>query len=358
MKKKKVYLTLENGKVLQGYRFGADGDAIGELVFNTNMVGYLETLTDPCYYGQIVVQTFPLIGNYGVMNSDLQSDKAHVKAYVVREICDNPSNFRCEEKLDDYLKKAGVIGIYGVDTRELTKIIRENGVMNAVVSNRPYEGLETLSTVDATKGAVEAVAPTEKKVYGEENTVATVAAWNFGCKRSCLENYTSLGLKVVSFPATATAEEILAEGVDGIVITDGPGNPAENVGAIEEIKKVLGKKPLFASGLGHQLVALAAGGKVVKMKYGHRGGNQPVKMLKSGRVYASEQNHGYEVVDELTLPAKVTFVNVNDGGVEGLEYPQYKAVTVQFNPASCSACTGEENPLFTQFLAVMAKENR
>ena len=357
MKKKKVYLTLENGKVMQGYRFGADGESTGELVFNTNMVGYLETLTDPCYYGQIVVQTFPLIGNYGVMNSDLQAEKSYLKAYVVREICAEPSNFRCEGKLDEYLKKEGIVGIYGVDTRELTKIIRENGVMNAVISNRPYEGFATLSALDTAKNAVAAVAPMQKQIFGE-NEKGKIALWNFGCKRSLIESFVNLGLQTISFPATTTAEEILAEGVDGIVISDGPGNPAENVVAIGEIKKLLGQKPMFASGLGHQMVALAVGGKVVKMKYGHRGGNQPVKMLKTGRVYASEQNHGYEVVADDALQGSISFINVNDGGVEGVEYPQYKAVTVQFNPASCSACTGEENPLFTQFLAAMAKERK
>lgn len=357
MKKKKVYLTLENGKVLQGYRFGADGEATGELVFNTNMVGYLETLTDPCYHGQIVVQTFPLIGNYGIMNSDLQAEKAHVKAYVVREICDAPSNFRCEGKLDEYLKKEGVVGIYGVDTRELTKIIRENGVMNATISNKPCEDISALATVNTTKDAVKLVAPTKKEVLGN-NEKGKIALWNFGCKRALMECFLSLGLQVISFPAASTAEEILAENVDGVVITDGPGNPADNQAAVEEIKKLLGKKPLFATGLGHQMVALATGGKVVKMKYGHRGGNQPVKRLTSGRVYASEQNHGYEVVADVNLQGKVSFVNVNDGGVEGVEYPELNAVTVQFNPASCSACTGEENPLFTQFLATMAKENK
>jgi len=357
MKKKKVYLTLENGKVLQGYSFGADGEVCGELVFNTNMVGYLETLTDPCYYGQIVVQTFPLIGNYGVMNSDLQADKAYVKAYVVREICDKPSNFRCEGELDEYLKKEGIVGIYGVDTRELTKIIRENGTMNAVISKKPFSDVESLASLVATKDAVAQVAPKEKVVYGEDKN-GTIAVWNFCCKRSLIESFTALGLKAISFPATATAEEILAENVDGIVITDGPGDPAENKQALDELKKLLGKKPIFATGLGHQMVALATGGKVVKMKYGHRGGNQPVKRLASGRVYASEQNHGYEVVADENLKGKVSFVNVNDGGVEGVEYSDYNAVTVQFNPASCSACTGEENPLFTQFLATMAKENR
>lgn len=357
MKKKKVFLTLKNGKVMQGYRFGADGNAAGELVFNTSMVGYLETLTDPCYYGQIVVQTFPLIGNYGVMRSDLQADKAYPRAYVVREICDAPSNFRSEEKLDEYLKREGVVGIYGVDTRELTKIIRENGTMNAVISSKPCEDLQALSAYE-TKNSVQAVTPQEKETYACDGAQFNVAVWDFGCKKSFIETFVALGCNVTRFPALATAEEILNADVDGVVVSEGPGDPAENQVAISELKKLLGKKPVFAVGLGHQMVALATGGKVTKMKYGHRGGNQPVKRLASGRVYASDQNHGYVVVADDALQGKVSFVNVNDGSVEGVEYPAYNAVTVQFNPASCSACTGEENPLFTEFLAAMAKENK
>ena len=197
MKKKKVYLTLENGKVFEGYRFGADGETVGELVFSTSMVGYVETLTDPCNYGQIVVQTFPLIGNYGVMPQDAESDKVWVSAYVVREVCETPSNFRCEGTLNDFLKQNGVIGIYGVDTRELTKILREEGVMNAKITNKPLteENAMDVSSYQ-TKEAVKTVAPTQKAFFKAENATATVALWNFGAKRSTISNLLAQGWEI------------------------------------------------------------------------------------------------------------------------------------------------------------------
>ncbi|MBQ8374174.1 MAG: glutamine-hydrolyzing carbamoyl-phosphate synthase small subunit [Clostridia bacterium] len=351
MKRKKVYLTLENGKVFQGYRFGADGEATGEIVFTTGMVGYDKTLTDPAYYGQIVVQTFPLIGNYGVIASEMESEKSFVSAYVVREICDVPSNFRTEETLESYLKKQGVIGIYGVDTRELTRIIRSAGVMNARISSKPLENPAELSAYKIS-GAVEAVAPTEQSVCGDENANLSVAFWDFGAKESEVAFWAENGLKVVRVPAKATAEEILALSTNGIVISEGPGDPQENQAAIEEIKKLVGKKPIFAVGLGLQMPAIALGGKTVKMKYGHRGGNQPVKYLESGRVYVSSQNHGYEVLADSVTGGKITFVNVNDGGVEGVEYEAANAMGVQFAPSACSAAL-EPNFLTNKFIEMI-----
>ena len=356
MKKNKVYLTLQNGNVFIGERFGAVGEAQGELVFSTGMVGYVETLTDPTNYGQIVVQTFPLIGNYGVMPADAESNKAHVAAYVVRELCDKPSNFRCEGTLDDYLKKEGIVGICGVDTRQLTKILREEGVMNARISNKPLteEELKALATYTV-KGAVQAVAPTAKYELGKDDAPYTVAYWNFGAKKSSLENFAAQGCKVISMPANATAEEVLQTGANGVVIGDGPGDPKENVAIIEEVKKVLGKKPVFGIGLGHQLIALALGGNTVKQKYGHRGGNQPVKCLQCGRVYISTQNHGYTVVTDSVKQGKVHFVNVNDNTCEGFDYEELNAFTVQFMPESCNA-GNTENPLYKKFFAMMQKE--
>ena len=356
MKKKKVYLTLQNGDVFQGYSFGAEGDAVGELVFSTGMVGYIETLTDPSNYGQIVVQTFPLIGNYGMVNSDVESDKAWVSAYVVREICDQPSNFRTDETLEAYLKKQGVIGIYGVDTRQLTKILREQGAMNALISKKPLSETE----VQALRGykvenAVNAVAPTEKAVYGEENAKYTIALWNFGSKMSTIKHFTEKNCRVISMPATATAEEILALNADGVVLGDGPGDPAENRAIIEEVKKILGKKPVYGVGLGHQLVALALGAKTQKQKYGHRGGNQPVKCTKCGKVYISAQNHGYEVVTDSVKQGLIKFVNVNDNSCEGIDYDELNAFTTQFTP-ECCGIGYVENPLYNKFFAMMDKE--
>ncbi len=250
--KKKVYLTLQNGKSFQGYAFGAEGEVVGELVFSTGIVGYIETLTDPANYGKMVVQTFPLIGNYGVMYADRESDKAWVSAYVVREICDEPSNFRAEETLENYLKEQGVIGIYGVDTRELTKILRDEGEMNAKISVKPLteEAIAALAAYK-TENAVQTVVGEKKGYFAAENARKTVALWDFGSKNSTVANLNAQGYTVIRLPAQTKAEEILSLEIDGVVISDGPGAPDENTEAIAEIKKVLGKKPLLGLGLGH-----------------------------------------------------------------------------------------------------------
>ena len=323
--KKKVYVTLKNGKVFQGYRFGAEGEAVGELVFSTGMVGYMETLTDPANLGQIVVQTFPLIGNYGAIRSDVESKKAWVSAYIVREICDQPSNFRMDGDLEEYLKEEGVVGVYGVDTRELTKILREEGVMNARISDKPLkeEALKEMASYKI-ENALETVASKEKGYFEAKDGKYTVALWNFGAKNSTLVNLNTQGYNVITLPATATAEDILSLDIDGVVISDGPGDPMDNGGAIEEIKKVLGKKPLLGLGLGHQLVALSLGAKTTKHKYGHRGGNQPVKCLENGKVYISTQNHGYDVVANSVTQGEIAFVNVNDNSCEGIIYKELK----------------------------------
>lgn len=354
--KKKVYLTLQNGKVFQGYAFGADGDTTGELVFSTGMVGYIETLTDPANFGQIVVQTFPLIGNYGMITSDVESEKAWVSAYVVREICDQPSNFRTEGDLDAYLKAQGVVGICGVDTRQLTKILREEGAMNARITAKPLseEEMKELAN-DRIQNAVKTVAPTKKMVYGDENAKYAIAFWNFGSRASAIRHFVEKDCKVVSFPATATAQDILSISPDGIVIGDGPGDPAENVEILEEIKKVLGKKPVYGMGLGHQLVALALGAKTQKQKYGHRGSNQPVKCTECGKVYISAQNHGFEVVTDSIKCGRVKFVNVNDNSCEGIDYDDLNAFTTQFIP-ECCGIGYVENPLYNKFFAMMDKE--
>lgn len=355
MKQKKVYLTLQNGKVFQGYAFGADGEAVGELVFSTGMVGYIETLTDPSNYGKIVVQTFPLIGNYGMISSDVESDRAWVSAYVVREICDEPSNFRMEGDLDSYLKEQGIVGIYGVDTRELTKILREEGTMNAFISEAPVMDVEVALRSNVFEDAVETVSSKEKAFYEAENAQYTVALWNVGAKQSTIRNLLAQGCNVLSVPANVTAEELLSMGVHGVVISDGPGDPKENTAIIQEIQKIMGKIPVFAIGLGHQLVALAMGADTAKQKYGHRGSNQPVKCVDCGKVYISTQNHGYEVVSESIKQGRVKFVNVNDGSCEGIEYKELNALTVQFTPEACSI-GNPVNPLYKKFFAMMEKE--
>ncbi len=353
MTKNKIYLTLQNGKTLEGYAFGAKGEITGELVFSTGMVGYIETLTDPKNYGKIVVQTFPLIGNYGMIQSDVESDKAWVSAYVVREICAQPSNFRAEGDLESYLQAQGVVGIYGVDTRELTKILRAEGSMNARISRKPLSEEELLALkAHKTENAVAAVARQEKGYFAAENASRTLALWDFGAKHSTVAAWNAQGCNVVLMPADSKAEELLALDVDGVVLSDGPGNPCDNQEIIAEIQKLLGKKPMFGLGLGFEMLALALGAKTDKHAYGHRGGNQPVKCTARGKVYISTQNHGYEVRKESVQNGKVSFVNVNDGSCEGIDYPEYKAMGVEFAPEACSV-GNVENPVYQTFFAMM-----
>lgn len=355
MKKKKVYLTLQNGDTFQGYAFGAEGEITGELIFSTGMVGYIETLTDPSNYGQIVVQTFPLIGNYGMISADVESDRAWVSAYVVREICAEPSNFRTENDLESYLKAQGVIGIYGVDTRQLTKILREKGAMNARISEKPLSEQEKKElSAYKIENAVNMVAPKEKNIYGD-NAKYTIALWDFGAKKSTISNLLARDCKVISLPATSTAEEVLSSGADAIILSDGPGDPTENVQIISQIQKVLGKKPIYALGLGHQLLALAFGAKVKKSKYGHRGANQPVKSQENGRVCISTQNHGYDIVTDSIKVGKISYKNVNDGTCEGIDYEEMHAFSTQFTPESCDA-GNIENPIYKKFFALIEKE--
>ncbi len=356
MKKKKAYLTLQNGKMFEGYRFGGADNVTGELVFSTGMVGYMETLTNPANYGQIVVQTFPLIGNYGMIRKDAESDRAWVSAYVVREICDEPSNFRMEGKLEEFLKEENVVGIYGVDTRELTKILREEGVMNARISDKPLTNEEIAEMASyKIENAVKTVAKEEKGYFAAENAKHTVALWNFGAPNSTAANLVAQGCNVISMPAVTAAEDILALDVDGVVISDGPGDVNEIPEYLGEVQKLLGQKPVLGIGLGHHLVAVALGAKTQKQKYGHRGGNQPVKCTQSGRVYISTQNHGYEVVSDTVKQGTIRFVNVNDGSCEGIEYEALKAITVQFVPESCGI-GHTDNIVYDKFFSWMEEK--
>ena len=331
---KKAYLTLQNGKQFQGFRFGADGEMVGELVFTTGMTGYIETLTDPSYYGQIVTQTFPLIGNYGMISPDCESKKSWVSAYIVREKCDAPSNFRCEGTLEKYLKANNIIGLYGIDTRELTKIVREAGVMNAAITSKPLKDFEKVSSY-VIKDAVKSVTCSEVEYSGDPDGLRVVV-WDFGAKDNIPRELVKRGCYCIKVPSFYTAEQILALNPQGLMLTNGPGDPAENTEIIENIKRLAGKLPIFGICLGHQLFALAMGGKTKKMKYGHRGANQPVKNLATGRVYISSQNHGYEVISE-SLEGKgvLSYVNANDNTCEGFDYPALNAYTVQFHPEAC-----------------------
>ena len=327
---KKRYLVLEDGTVYTGTAFGADVQRMGELVFNTGVVGYLENLTDPNYYGQIVMQTFPLAGNYGIIEEDF-AGPCQVSGYVAREWCQAPSNFRCQYDLDKYLNDNGVPGICDVDTREITKKIREAGVMNAMLCDEVPADLQVLKDYVALR-AVESTTVSEAAVYpaeGEEKYRVTML--DCGSKTLLLQGLRQRGCTVTLVPAGTAAEEILAAAPDGVVISGGPGDPKANPGLVEEVKKLYGQRPLLAVGLGHQLLALANGADTAKLKYGHRTGNQPVKDLNGIRTYITNQNHGYTVVADSVKEGKVSFLNLNDKTCEGIDYPA-KAFSLQFIP--------------------------
>jgi carbamoyl-phosphate synthase small subunit len=351
----KRYLVLENGQVFEGYAFGADTGCVGELVFTTGMNGYIETLTGPSYFGQIVMQTFPLIGNYGVISEDYEG-KCCVKGYVVREWCEHPSNFRSEKSLDLFLKETGVPGIYGVDTRALTKIIRESGVMNARICDQVPEDLSSVQNYRITD-AVTSVTSSPAKIYTPESGIQyRVALIDYGAKRNIIRELLSRGCEVTSFPCTVSAEEILNGGFHGIMLSNGPGDPADNHDQIEEIAKLFGRIPIFGIGLGHQLLALSQNGRTVKLKYGHRGANQPVKELESGRTFITSQNHGYAVVSDSVKNGKISYVNANDNTCEGITYDNQKAFSVQFHPEACSG-PHDTAFLFDKFCEMMGGNN-
>ena len=350
------YLVLQDGQAFQGYRFGADRDTVGELVFTTGMCGYIETLTDPSYAGQIVLQTYPLMGNYGIIREDFEGNCC-VKGYVVREWCEAPSNFRCDCDLDTYLKEQGVPGLWGVDTRELTRIIREHGVMNACICDEIPADLTPVKTYAVT-GVVEAVTCAAASVQPAEGQEKFhVSLIDYGAKRNIVRELQKRGCAVTVMPATSSAEEILAAKPDGVMLSNGPGDPAENVYQIEQIRKLLGKVPMFGICLGHQLTALAVGGSTYKLKYGHRGVNQPVRDLAGSRTYITSQNHGYAVDSDSVKTGKIRFANANDGTCEGIDYPDLRAFTVQFHP---EACTGPKDTsfLFDRFVELMKGGDR
>ena len=354
----KAFLILEDGTVFTGTSIGSTRDMISEIVFNTSMTGYLEVLTDPSYAGQAVVMTYPLIGNYGI-TPDMESLKAWPDGYIVRELSRMPSNFRCEGTIQDFLKKYDIPGIAGVDTRALTKILREKGTMNGMITtNENYDLDEVISKLKNYKveGVVSKVTCEEKYVL--EGTGKKVALLDLGAKKNIAKSLNDRGCEVTVYPADTTAEEIIASNPDGIMLSNGPGDPAECTSIIKEIKKLYETDiPIFAICLGHQLMALATGGTTYKLKYGHRGGNHPVKDLQTGRVYISSQNHGY-VVDEDKIDPNVAvpaFKNVNDGTNEGLAYVGKNIFTVHFHP---EACPGPQDSgyLFDRFLEMMGGE--
>lgn len=378
----KAFLILEDGTVFEGTSIGSTREVISEIVFNTSMTGYLEVLTDPSYAGQAVCMTYPLIGNYGI-TPDMESGRSWVDGYIVRELSRIPSNFRCEGTIQDFLKEQDIPGIAGIDTRALTKLLRDKGTMNGMITtNEDYRLDEIIPKLkEYTVGDVvtkvtcsekKTLAPFEaKSVYPENQGMMgeiagsfvadknyRVALMDFGAKDNIAKSLSQRGCEVTVFPAHTSAEEIIEFNPDGIMLSNGPGDPETNVDIIEEIKKLYATDiPIFAICLGHQLMAIANGCPTHKLKYGHRGGNHPVKDLETGRVYISSQNHGY-VVDTDRLDPTVAvpaFVNVNDGTNEGLKYVGKNIFTVQFHPEACPGPL-DSGYLFDRFIKMMGGE--
>jgi carbamoyl-phosphate synthase small subunit len=394
----KAFLVLEDGTVFEGTHIGADREIISEIVFNTSMAGYLEVLTDPSYAGQAVCMTYPLIGNYGICKDDMESRKPWPDGFIVRELSRIPSNFRCDYTIQQFLEENGVPGIAGIDTRALTKILREKGTMNGMITtnenyklddiiprlkeyttgkvvekvtcpekytvapttelsqNGPLSGMARFDKAAYEKGEREKKPALVKELNGSGLKVALL---DLGAKDNIARSLAERGCEVTVYPALTPASEIIEAAPDGIMLSNGPGDPKECVSVIAEIKKLYDTDiPIFAICLGHQLMALATGADTYKMKYGHRGGNHPVKDLATGRVYISSQNHGY-VVDTDKLDPKVAvpaFINVNDGTNEGLAYTGKNIFTVQFHP---EACPGPQDSgyLFDRFIKMMKGDN-
>ncbi len=329
---KKRYLVLQDGTAFEGYAFGADKESIGELIFTTGMVGYIETLTDPCYYGQIVMQTFPMVGNYGIIEADFVGEP-HLKGYVVREHCTAPSNFRCEYDLDTFLKNNGIPGIYGIDTREVTNIIRDKGIMNAIICDEIPASLDEVKTFKITEALKNTCAKEKSEYIPQADAIKHVAILDLGSSKYLEQSLLEKGYKVTLLPHTASAEEILSLSADGLILTEGAGDPAENEGVIATVAALFGKIPMLGLGLGHQIMALAKGGKIRKLAYGHHGANQPSKIVGSARTLITNQNHNFVVQEDTVKDAVVTHINMNDGTIEGLAYEKEYAFSLQFEPS-------------------------
>ena len=357
----KATLILANGAVFTGRSIGSTADRVCEMVFNTSMTGYQEILTDPSYAGQGIVMSYPLIGNYGVNSEDNESDRPWAEALIVRHISPRGSNFRCETDLDSYLKQFDITGIEGVDTRALTRILRNQGTMNGMITCAEHFNIEDwMARISAyrVEGTVERVTRSAPEVFAPAvdcGKPLRVALMDYGVKRSMIGCLTNRGCEVTVLPAHTSAGEVLAGGFDGVMLSNGPGDPADNVEIIAELKKLYESEiPIFGVCLGHQLLALATGAQTRRMRFGHRGANHPVKDRRTGRSQITSQKHGYVVCADSVDPAVagISHVNVNEGSVEGLQYKRPKCFTVQFHP---EAAPGPKDTkyLFNRFIENM-----
>ena len=369
---RKATLVIEDGTVFQGSAFGAEGEAYGEVVFNTSMTGYQEILTDPSYNGQIVTMTYPEIGNYGVNSEDIESRRPFLKGLVVKEYWESPSNWRSQGSLSSYLEENGVLGIEGVDTRELTRLIRTEGAQKAVISTKDHDPKSLLEKVRSSQGIVGVDLVTEvscEEPYSWDQGTGSwrphlesgqerkerfkVVAYDFGLKQNILRKLTDHGCEVTTVPSRTPPHEVLSLEPDGVFLSNGPGDPAAVSYAIESVGALLGKKPIFGICLGHQILSLAMGGRTYKLKFGHRGANQPVQDLKTGKVEITSQNHGFAVDrDSLGEDIEVTHINLNDNTVEGIRHAKYPAFSVQYHPEA-SPGPHDSSYLFEEFIEYM-----
>ncbi|NPV72758.1 MAG: glutamine-hydrolyzing carbamoyl-phosphate synthase small subunit [Pelotomaculum sp.] len=355
-------LALEDGTVFAGEAFGATGERWGEVVFNTGMTGYQEVLTDPSYCGQIVVMTYPLIGNYGIMKEDYESKRCYVRGFIVHEECKRPSNWRLAETIDSFLKKEDVIGLAGIDTRALTRHLRNFGTMRGVISTDTADALELVERAKncphlTGQELVPIVAVTEK--YTLPGGSYRVVLMDFGAKLNIIRCLRERDCEVVVVPPKTAAEDILALAPDGIVLSNGPGDPVDVPYAIATVRKLVGARPILGICLGHQILALAMGARTYKMKFGHRGANHPVKDLETGRVYISSHNHGFSVDEESLkgLDIYVSHRNLNDGTVEGIKHKFLPVFSVQYHPEASPGPKDSEY-IFDQFIEMMAGKGR
>ena len=365
----KAVLALASGKVFEGIAFGAEGEISGEVVFNTSMTGYQEVLTDPSYYGQMVVMTYPLIGNYGVNEEDFESDRPHLSAFIIKELSSIPSNWRSQSTLHDFLSKHGIIGIQGIDTRALTRHIRDIGAQQAVISTKSYDHrslvakakcLPSLEGRDLVK-EVTCKIPYEwtQGEWGLKNGKTFfknllkhkyfVIAYDFGIKRNILRKLAQQRCRVKVVPASMPAKDVLEMKPDGVFLSNGPGDPAAVIYALENVKYLIGKIPIFGICLGHQILSLALGANSYKLKFGHHGGNQPILNLKEKKVEITSQNHGFAIDgDSLDNDCTITSTNLNDNTVEGIQHKSLPIISVQYHPEA-SPGPQDSSYLFKEF---------